>query len=182
MVNSIFPLNHTFMKFLTLLLLLPLICLNVAAQQVPDYSAVNNGTKEQKIARANEAAMQAVTYLLAMPADTNNNDVKEAGSYLIMWMTETPDYSFELDEAGSKLYSGNTSLMSRFLAAMVEYEIQNPADKDDKLKVRLNAARKLIAYSQNPVNKVKMPESLKKAAIAEKKGELDKYLASLDKQ
>jgi hypothetical protein len=171
-----------FMKYLILLPFLACICLHVNAQQVPDYSSVEHGTNEQKIARANEAALQAATYLLAMPPDTTNKDVKDAASYMVMWMAETPDYSFELDSAGAQLYGGNSALLSRLLAAMVEYEMKNPADKDDKKKVRLNAARKLIAYAQNPAYKIKMPDGLKKAVAADKKGELDKYLASFDKE
>lgn len=167
------------MRTLLLFLLTICICNKVNAQQVPDYSLATNGTDEQKKARANEAALQAATYLLAMPPDTNNADVRQAASYLVMWMAATPDYSFELDEAGSKLYGRNTALLSVLLAAMVEYEMKHHADKDDMQKVLLNAARRLIAYAEIPENNVKMPDALKKAAIADRKGELEQYLASL---
>lgn len=170
------------MKNLILLLLLAYSYFPVHAQQVPDYSGIEGGTTEQKIARANEAALQSATYLLAMPPDTNNQDVKDAAAYLLMWMTATPDYSFELGDAELELYGSNPALLAVLLAAMVDYEMNNPANKDDKHKVRLNATRKFIAYAQNPANKVAMPDGLKKAATADKKGELDKYLSSFDKE
>jgi hypothetical protein len=170
------------MKKLMFLLLLTYTFVQTHAQKVPDYSSVENGTSEQKIARANEAALQAATYLLSVPPDTNNKDVKDAMQYLVLWMTATQDYSFEIGNAEAQLYGHSPALLSILFAAMTEYEMKNPANKDDKQKVRLYAVKRLIKYSQNPSNKVEMPEELKKAAVADKKGELDKYLASLDKQ
>lgn len=170
------------MKNLLFLLLLICCCSQINAQQVPDYSQVKNGTKAQTIARANEAALQAATYLLSMPPDTTNEDIQNATQYLILWMTQTDEYTFEVDEAAISLYEGNTAMMPVLLASMVEYQMKNPANKDDRQKVTLNAAKRMIAYAHNPANNIIMPDGLKKAAEAEKKGELDKYLASLGKQ
>jgi|GEM_PF-2919576 len=170
------------MKNLFIILLSTCLYSNVYAQKVPDYSSLEGGTHEQNVARANEAALQSATYLLAMPPDTTNEDVKNAAAYMLMWMTATEEYSFELDEAGSVLYGGDRSLLSILLAAMVEYEMKHPADKDNWSKVRLNAAKKLIAYAHKPANKIQMHEGLKKAAEADEKGELEKYLASFDEE
>lgn len=170
------------MKNLVFILFFTCTCLQANAQHIPDYSTVKDGTPEQRIARANEAALQAATYLLSVPPDTNNKDVNDASQYLLLWMTETSDYNFELDDATVQLYIPNRALLPVLLAAMVEYEMKKPENKDDMKKVRMHAAKKLIQYAQDPANKVNMPDGLKKAAIAEKNGELNKYLASFDKK
>lgn len=169
------------MRYLILLPIIACMSLQVRAQMVPDYSTIENGTKEQKIARANEAALQAANYLLAIPPNGKGKDEKDASSYLLAWMAETAEYTFELDSACTMLYGGDPDLLCRLLAGMVTYAMSNPANKDNKQKVRLNAAQQLIVYAQNPANKIKVPDVLGKAALANKKGELDKYLASFDK-
>lgn len=168
------------MKNLFLFIMAALAVFKINAQQVPDYSSLENGTPEQIATRANEAALQAATYLLSMPPDTNNQDIKDAASYTVMWMSATPDYSFELDNACVKMYGGDPALLQVLLAAMVEYEITNPENKDDGEKVRVNAVKRLIAYAQDPKNKITIHDDLKNAIKADNKGKLDKYLSSIN--
>lgn len=158
-----------------------IISSHLFGQQLPDYSTLKGGTTEQNKARANEAALQAATYLLSVPPDTSNENVKEAASYLVMWMTATKDYSFSLDNVLISIYGDKKELLPVLLAAMVDFEMKNPAKKDETETVRLHAVQTLISYVQNPTNKASMSLTLIKAANAQKKGELDKYLSSLDK-
>jgi hypothetical protein len=170
------------MKNLLILLLLACTYSQVRGQQIPDYSLNDDLTKEQMVVRANEIALQTATYLLSIPANTNNTDRKEAAGYLTMWMSATSEYSFEIDYAVLQLYGENTALLPVMLAAMAEYEMKNPENKNDMQKVRLHAAQRLIRYAQDPANNVKMHDELQAAANADKKGKLDKYLASLNKE
>lgn len=153
--------------------------LSCYAQQKPDYSTVE-GTKAQKIARANEVARQAAQYLLATPPDTSDQDIKEAGSYLMMWMTETEEYTFELDVASVKLYDENLSLLPRLMAGMVLYQMNHHEEKDNRIKVRAGAARTLIAYVKTPAYNISVPDALRKADEADKKGKLEQYLNALE--
>ncbi len=165
-----------------LIILITLICAftHISAQQKPDYTPIENGTKQEKIAKANEVALQAAKYLLATPIDTNDEDIKQAASYLLMWMTVTEEYSFEIGNAAMELCGSNKSLLSRYLAAMVEYEMNNPENKDDKHKVGLYAAQKLIKYAQDPAHNAVMHSELKKAAKADKNGKLAEHLTAID--
>lgn len=169
------------MKSLIVLLFMTCMCLHASAQQKPDYSTVSNGTKEQKVARANEAALQSAGYLLSTPPDTSNADIKQASTYLIAWMSASEEYNFEFGNTEVQLYDGNSALLARLLAAMVEYEIKNPNDKSNTKKVQANAVRRLITYAKTPANNIKMSKALKKAEAADQKGTLEEYLASLDK-
>lgn len=168
------------MKRVVLTLLVFCVVVNVYAQQVPDYSSVNTGTKAEQAVKADEVALQAAEYLLATPMDSNDNTIKEAASYLFRWMTMAPDYTFNIDEACEHMYGGDPALLPILLAAMVEYEMKHPDNKNNAEKVRVNATKGLIAYAQNPKNNVVMHDDLKGAAKADKKGKLAKYLATFD--
>ncbi|RYZ52156.1 MAG: hypothetical protein EOP49_10225 [Sphingobacteriales bacterium] len=170
------------MKKFLLALLLVATYSEMQAQKPPVYAPIGNVSEAEKNAKLNEIAAQAAAYLLAVPTDTTKEDVKDAIGFLVTWMSETPDYTFEVGPAAMKLSGENTTLMPVFLAAMVEYQIKNPQFKDDREKVMLHASRRLIAYAQEPSHKAKMPDQLKKAAAADKKGELNKFVSALNEE
>lgn len=98
----------------------------------------------------------------------------------MMWMTETEEYTFELDVASVKLYDENLSLLPRLMAGMVLYQMNHHEEKDNRIKVRAGAARTLIAYVKTPAYNISVPDALRKADEADKKGKLEQYLNALE--
>ncbi len=146
------------------------------AQELPDFSTIPIEAKEDFTATADNAALQAASYLLSTPMDAKNINRLKCTSYVIKWMTGTPDYNFTLDEQATKFAKKNDDLLGLYMAAMTKYSLENKADAKDQNKVKLNAVKSIITYAKDPKNNVKVNGELKKMTEADEKGELAQYL------
>ncbi len=143
--------------------------------QTPDYDNIKLGNKEVCTA-AEPAAIQACTYMLSTPYEKNDLARLKSLSFIIKWMSATPDFSFTIDETATKSMKGNDDLIGLYLAAMTKYSLENREAAKDKNKVKLNAVTLVLNYCEDEKNKMKMPKALKKLSEAKAKGELEKAL------
>lgn len=164
------------MKQLLLSLTLVFTCTLAMAQTLPDLDAIKLETKEDFNTSANDAALQAATFLFTTPIDKSNVQRLKAVVYIIKWMSGTPDYNFAIDDEATKLSKKNEELMAMFMAAMAKYVLENKADARDQPKIKLNAVKMIIEYAKNEKNNVKISGELKKVMEADEKGELASYL------
>ena len=91
-------------------------------------------------------------------------------------MTNSPDYSFNLEAEGGKACKNNTDLLRVYIAALTKSAMDNKAFAHDAKKMKLESFKIFVAYCKNPANNVKMNSDLKKMIEANDKGELEKYL------
>lgn len=167
------------MKKILLSFLLILFCLagtvTGIAQTPPNFDLIKL-EKAPDYKAAEPFVLQTSRYLLAVPFNKDDKDQAKAVQFLAKWMTGTPDYSFNPGDVASKIFKGNTSLLTMFLVSMTKYSLENKeAAKDPKL-VKLNSLSILIDYCNNKSNGLKMNKDLKKLAEAKEKGELEKAL------
>lgn len=154
---------------------LTVFCNCLFAQSGPDYDNIKLETAADCRA-AEPMALQASTYLLSTPFEEKNITRLRALSFIIKWMSATPDYSFTLDNVASKLMKGNDDLLGLYMAAMTKYCIENKESAKDPKLVKLNAVTAVLDYCENEKNNLKMTKQLKKLAEAKAKGELEKSL------
>ncbi|MBL7731131.1 MAG: hypothetical protein JNM88_08140 [Chitinophagaceae bacterium] len=164
------------MKKLFILLLAVMTFAKSFSQSLPNYDEIRLDKKEDFNATANDAALQAATYLLSTPMDANSIDRLKSLQYILKWMSGTPDYSFTLDEQATKFAKGNDDLLGLYLAAMTKYVLENKQAAEDKDKIKLNAVKLIIAYAKDTKNNVKINKELKKVIEADEKGKLEEYL------
>ena len=164
------------MKRLILVFVLGFFCKLSFAQTLPDYSTIKLETKEDYNSTANEAALQAATYILSSPIDNKNNDRLKSIVYVIKWMQGTPDYNFTLDEQATKFAKKNDDHQGLYMAAMVKYVLENKADSKEQNKIKLNSVKLVVTYSKDSKNNVKLNKELKNLIDADDKGQLAEYL------
>lgn len=164
------------MKKLIFGLLFGLLSGSSFAQTLPDFDKIQLEKKEDFNATADNAALQASDFLLSTPLEDGNIDRLKSLQYIILWMTGTPDYTFGIDEAATKLAKNNNDLLSLYMVAMTKYVLEHKADANDQDKIKLNALKLIIAYAKEDKNKVKITAELKKAIKAAEKGQLQEYL------
>lgn len=145
------------------------------AQTFTNYNDVKmEQASDYKI--ADSFALEASNYLFATPFEKNNTQRLRSLSFIIKWMSGTPDYSFTLDEVASKLIKGNDDLLGLYMAAMTKYSLENKELSKDKKLVKLNAITLLLNYCEDAKNNIKMTKQLKKLSEAKAKGELEQAL------
>jgi hypothetical protein len=125
---------------------------------------------------ADPAALEASTYLLSTPFEKDNITRLKSLSFIIKWMTATPDYSFAIDETATTLMKGNEDLLGLYMAAMTKYCLENKESAKDQKLVKLNAVTSVLNYCENEKNNMKMTKQLKKLSEAKAKGELESSL------
>jgi hypothetical protein len=143
-------------------------------QQFPDYDTITLRTKQEFTAEVDKTALGAANYLLATPIEGDSVQRLKAAKFLYRWMNGSPVYSFTLTEPAGKISKANNKMMTIYLAGMAKYSLEHPSAKDDKKKVKLNAAKTVLAYCRK--YKITMDGELKKMNEAEERGELEKYL------
>ncbi|MBC7687400.1 MAG: hypothetical protein H7211_04395 [Aquabacterium sp.] len=157
------------------IIIITLINCNAFAQTVPNFDIVKlEHAPDYKAAEP--IALQASTYLLTTPFEKSNKDRLKSLSFIIKWMSGTPNYSFTMQEVADKILKGNNDLLGLYMVAMAKYALENKASSKDPKLVKLNAITSLLTYCENPVNNLRMTKQLKKLAEAKEKGQLEQSL------
>lgn len=154
-------------------MLATLLIIPAFAQEIPNYEEIKLESPADYKA-AEPQALGAANFLLASPNDMSAPDRLKSSQFLIRWMSGTRDYTFGLDESTQILVDAN--LLNLYMAAMTKYCLENPANAKDAQQVKVSSWKILLAYCDDPKNKVKMTKKLKKLSEANKNGTLEKSL------
>jgi len=158
-----------------IIIILATFCNTLFAQTTTDYDNVKLETAADCKA-ADPIALDASNYLLSTPFEKDNLTRLKSLSFIIKWMSATPDYTFSLDEVASKMMKGNDDLLGLYMAAMTKYCLENKASSKDQKLIKLNAVTYVLNYCENEKNNIKMTKQLKKLSEAKAKGELEQSL------
>lgn len=146
------------------------------AQQTLNYDDIKLEKKEDFNDQANSAALQASSYLLSTPLGMENPGRQQSLTYLIKWMSGSPDYSFELDDTAVNLCENDKELIGIYMAAMAKFVLENKSEAKNTSAIKLQAVRLFVKYANDSNNKVKLTKAIKKAIKADKNGSLEEYL------
>jgi hypothetical protein len=145
------------------------------AQTLPDFKAI-------KIENAADCrtvepqVLQAANYNLSTPFSSKDITRLEALSFLIRWMSATPDFQFNIDQSVGKMMKGNDDVLGLYMAAMAKYVLENKSTSKDQDLIKVNAVTSILTYAENPVNNFKLTKNLKKLSEAKANNELEKAL------
>ncbi|RYY65200.1 MAG: hypothetical protein EOO12_07595 [Chitinophagaceae bacterium] len=162
------------MRTLFVLLAGLLLAGSLQAQNAARYAAFRLEARSDYNEQATELLRTACRYILDNPLQKDDAERLAANTYLLRWMTGSPDYTFVLDGSSSKFTKVNQQLMGPFLAALTLYALDHPAEKADQKKLNLGAVRGTIAYCK--AQGIKLKGDAKKWAEAEEKGRLEEVL------
>lgn len=168
--------NNLFMKKLILIFFV-LVSYCSKAQTIPDFELIKL-EKRTDYKAAEPFVIQTANYILSTPFDKKNDNRLKSVQFIGKWMFGTADYAFVLDDAASKIITGNEDLVGVYLAAMAKYALDNKTTTADAKTVKLNAINTLLAYSENKSNGLKVSKQLKKIIEAKEKGELEQLIST----
>jgi len=145
------------------------------SQNLPNFNDIKlDKAIDYKV--ADSFVLIATNYLLTTPFDKDDIGRLKSLQFVIKWMSGTPDYTFTLDEAATKIMKGSDDLLGIYMAAMSKFSLENKAASKDTKNVTLNAVKLLLNYCEKTGNNIKMTKQLKKLSEARAKGELEQAL------
>lgn len=137
--------------------------LNYQFQSKEDYKAKEPQVKE------------CAQYIITKPFVKNDGNRLAATQFIVVWMTGTPDYTFTIGK-GFELVSGKkgeTELMGIYLAAMIDFVLNNPDKAKDVPAAEKAAVIAVVNYYSNAANNVKANKKVQKLIDAKNAGTLD---------
>lgn len=144
-------------------------------QTIPDFDHIKL-EKATDYKAADPFALQTSNYLLSTPVKKDDKNRQKSVQFIVKWMSGTPDYSFNLNDAIDRIGKSNTDLLGIYLAAMTKYSLENKTAAKDPAQVKLNAVTALLDYCENKNNNLKLTKQLKKLAEARENGTLAESL------
>lgn len=150
------------------------ICISSFSQ---DYSELNNveiTTKEQ-CRSYDSKAQECANYILNNPVKDNIN-VLYASSFLLKWMSSTPDYNFDLGSWNTKLSNKKDYLLGVYCAGLAKFCMENKDKATDNNAVKLGAYTLLAEYCSKEGNIENPTKEMKKFLEAYKNNSLKEYL------
>jgi hypothetical protein len=165
------------MKKIYSLLVICLFALSskVNAQTFPVPENYTLKVKED-YAKYEQDIVNTVDWLQQAPWGEQDDKIKQANTFLIAWITGSPNVTIEVGSPLMKLVDKNKDLLVTFMGGYTKYCLQH---KDDKNKANANAAalRALINKYQMEKNHVK-DKAVEKLIQLDKDGKLDAWAAT----
>ena len=153
-----------------------LLTVQLSAQK-PAFADIPVTTAED-CKKAEPKVTEAANYILSQPIDSKEAALKQTNAFMIMWMTNTADYSFEISEPMVKVTTNEPQLLAVLMAALAKKALENPElVKKDKTKYQAGALDLLAAYIGKKANHVKQNKDMKALLAAQKDGKLEAFAA-----
>lgn len=162
-----------------LLILFPLLAFNTFSQNVSQYDYIPLRTAVD-YRKAEPQVVLASDYVYSTPIDKDNQNRKNAMSFIVKWMSGTSDYSFIIDETILKITNNDNDVLGVYFACITKYALEKGKGVDrDELKY--NSFLLLATYCENPDHNYKPRGEIKKLIDAKNQGKLKEYLESKKK-
>ena len=120
--------------------------------------------------------LEDANYILSTPKDDSNTKRSECFQEILLWMSNTADFTFEIDEPITRAAEKDNTLLGVYLAAISKYALEHRDEAKDGKGLRLSAYTLFLEYCANDSNGVKKNKELKKMQEAKKEGKLKEYL------
>ncbi|HKC69268.1 MAG TPA: hypothetical protein VKG26_13615 [Bacteroidia bacterium] len=121
---------------------------------------------------ADPCVLTASNYILSTPLNENTKLNTQYITFILAWMTKTPDYTFTLNSKMVELSKGdeNVLLLSVYMAALAKAGVTLKKDFDAE------AIKLVVEYVSNPAYKVKQTSKVKKLIDSYKNNKIEKYI------
>jgi len=115
---------------------------------------------------AENKVLECANYLMSTPLDGTNLNREYAEHFLFLWVSGTPDFTFNICKTASKIIRSNLSLLSIYFACAAKFVLENRDKLKDGNGICKNAISLLLDYCKNPENNVDQSEILENLLIS----------------
>lgn len=121
-------------------------------------------------------ALNCANYLLNTPVDTFDVSHRNTFTFLMRWITGTPDYTFRVDADIAVKAAPTPALMAVYMASIAKFALENKEQSKDADAVKYNSFLIFIQYCENPNNHVQQTKEIKNLIKAKNDNTLKAYL------
>ncbi len=153
-----------------------LLQISAFAQPSTQYDNILLSTPKE-YRKAEPQVILAADYVYASPIDKDNLNRQNAISFIMRWMSGTPDYSFVPDKSVMKITNNDNELLGVYFACLAKYALEK-GKAVEREELRINSYKLLAIYCENPENNYKPRGEIKKLIEAKNQDKLKEYLDS----
>lgn len=130
---------------------------------MPNFSQLSSIQLNAKADFSNAEAkvLECANYLTSTPMDRSNLNREYAENFLLIWMSGTSDFTFNLNKTVCSIIRSNLSLLGVYFACATKFALENREKSKNKETITKNALSLLLNYCKNPKNKVDQNDLLK---------------------
>ena len=158
--------------FSILLVLLSLSLFGQTADQIKEIKLKKKGDYR----KAESEILLNAKFVLTTPVDPENTTRGQAIQNLAMWMENTPDYRFIIDDAVIPVIQKDTDIMAVYIAGMIKFVLENPDGSKDQNEIMFHAFSDLLDFCSHSENGIMITKEMKRALEARNENKLKEYL------
>lgn len=132
-------------------------------------------TNDKEYRRAEPQVILAIDYVYTTPFEKDNLHRKNAISFIMKWMSGTPDFSFIPDKTVTKVTSNDHDLAGLYFVCLAKYALEKGKGVDRE-ELKYNSYLLLANYCENPENSYPIKGEIKKLIEAKNQGKLQEYI------
>lgn len=129
----------------------------ISSPKTPDL------VKEEDFKKAEKEVLECANYLLSNPVNKETDKRLDYFKFLFKWMEGTPYHTFSIGEEAMDITEGKSEHMILYFTAMTKVVLENETEEMDNDQVQQKALEFLLAYCNEPDNKLKPTKKMKKA-------------------
>lgn len=149
------------------------------AQQPSQYDNILLNTPAE-YRKAEPRVILAADYVYSSSIDKDNLHRTNAISFIMKWMSGTPDFSFIPDKSIIKITNNDNELLGVYFACLAKYALEKGKGVDRE-ELKINSYRLLAVYCENPENNYKPRGEIKNLIEAKNQNKLKEYLETKEK-
>lgn len=159
------------MKKSVCLVILAVFCVVVSAQE---YTVPKNVKFENKedYAPYEPQVLETIKWLLNTSLGKEANKRTEANTFLMMWLTGTPNVSININADLLTFIKENTELLMPFMAGCVQYCLENSYSKDN-IQIHKAGIEAAVAFYRKNRGYLKKDSNIEKYERLIEKGKLE---------
>ena len=157
-----------------LLLFLFLTCLSISSFAQQNELLTSIPSSKEDFIKSEPAVINTINWLESTPVTQELEKRKLLNSNLIVWITNSPTVTIELNSKVVTFTKKNSELLITFMGGWIKYALQNSYSQD-AVKCNLAGIRSAIKVYQMG-NGLKRDKQIEKVIELDSKNELEKWL------
>jgi hypothetical protein len=157
-------------------LIFSLLCLALAAQGQASFEVPQNITLKTKddYPKYEAAMIEAAKWLEATDLDKETDKRQQVNTFVIQWLSGSPNVSVAISEQLGKIYGNNPQLLAIYLASYARYYLENKGTANPSAATKAALVSMMKVYQKGlGITKSKEMEKLIKLTA---EGKLEEYI------
>jgi hypothetical protein len=163
------------MKKLFSILMFTILTFNLVAQE---FEVPKNYVLKQKedFSKYEGDVLKGIDWLLQTPINTQTEKRKEINTFIIAWLTGSPDVSIEIKTEIVSFMKPNADLLIVFMCGWTKYSLETK-DYKNKIKGNLSGIEAVIEFYVKNKENLKKDKNVEKYIKLKEEGKLEDYIS-----